>query len=375
MMTSILLFTGAACALCLAGCAMPHGTPTSKEPFATTPDGKAVYVYTLRNSKGAEARILNYGGIVISLTMPDKSGKMGDVVLGHNDFPMYITNSTYFGALIGRYGNRIANGKFSLDGKTYTLAQNNNQNSLHGGIKGFDKVIWDVTPMETKNGPALQMTYLSKDGEEGFPGNLNVTAVYTLTDDNALRVDFTATTDKPTICNLTHHSYFNLEGGAGDILNYEVMINGDKFTPVDATLIPTGVLQPVQGTVFDFTTPTKIGARINNDDEQLKRGGGYDHNWVLNKKAGDLSLAARVTDANSGRVLEVWTTEPGLQFYTGNFIGDMPGKYGQTYHNRSGFAMEPQTYPDAPNHPDFPSCTLRPGETYHNTIIYKFSTL
>lgn len=340
-----------------------------KESFNATVDGKAVDVYTLQNSKGVEARILNYGGIVVSLKVPDKNGKPGDIVLGYDDFEPYRANRGYLGALIGRYGNRIANGKFSLDGKTYTLAQNNGTNSLHGGLKGFDKVVWDAKI----KGSALELTYLSKDGEEGFPGNLRVTVLYTLTEENGLRVDFTATTDQPTVCNLTQHSYFNL-AGAGNILNHEVMIAADKITPVGSNLIPTGELRPVKGTPFDFTKPTKIGARIGTDDEQLRFGNGYDHNFVLNKNGRELALAARVTEPTSGRVMEVLTTEPAMQFYSGNFLPDVQGKNGARYSKHSGFAMEPQVYPDSPNQPDFPSPILKPGQTYQNTIIYRFTT-
>jgi aldose 1-epimerase len=372
MITSILFLLGALCAICLAGCAVPF-VPPEKRPFGTTSDGQAVDIYTLRNSKGCEARILNYGGIVVSLKVPDKNGEFGDVVLGFDDFAPYRTNGPYLGALIGRYGNRIANGKFTLDGKTYTLAQNNGSNSLHGGLKGFDKAIWTTKPIPNKLGPALELTYLSKDGEEGFPGNLRVTVVYTLTEDNALRTGFTATTDQPTLCNLTQHSYFNL-AGRGDILNHEVTIAADKFTPVDSRLIPTGELRPVHGLSIDFTTPVKIGARIHNHDPEIQSGSGYDHNYVLNKKTGELALAARVTEETSGRVMEVLTTEPGMQFYSGNFIGDLPGKNGLQYHKHSGFAMEPEHFPDSPNHPEFPSTVLRPGQTYRNTIIYRFTT-
>lgn len=367
-----LFIAGAAFVLGLAGCETQHGVLPAGEPFGTSPDGQSVKVYTLHNSRGVEARIMNYGGIVVSLKVPDKDGTIGDVVLGFDSFEPYKKNSPYFGAIIGRYGNRIADGKFTLDGKQYTLAQNNGVNHLHGGIKGFDKVIWEVKPFHNGDGEALKLTYLSKDGEEGYPGNLNVTAIYTLTEDNSLRVDFTATTDKPTLCNLTHHSYFNL-AGTGDILNHEVMIPSDKYTPV-ATLIPTGELRPVKGTPFDFNTPVKIGARIHDSDSQIQAANGYDHNWVLNKKGSELSLAARVTEPTSGRVLEIYTTEPGMQFYTANFMGDLPGKNGVEYHNRSGFAMEPQHFPDSPNHSEFPSTVLRPGETYRNTITYHFTT-
>jgi len=359
-------------ALFLAGCAShtPMSGSITKSPFGQA-DGKAVELYTLRNSKGAEAQICNYGGIVTSLKVADKNGNFSDVVLGYDNLEGYIKATPYFGCLVGRYGNRIANGKFTLNGKEYKLAQNNGQNSLHGGVKGFDKVVWDVIKA---TGNSLQLQYLSKDGEEGFPGDLNITAVYTLTEDNALRLDFTARTDADTHCNLTHHSYFNF-AGKGDILNHVVTINADKFTPVDANLIPTGELRPVKGTQFDFTKPTVVGLRINNDDEQLKLGKGYDHNWVLNKsRAGELTLAATVTESTSGRVMEVWTTEPGMQFYTGNFLdGTITGKTGWKYEFRNGFCMEPQHYPDSPNQPNFPTTVLKPGQTYKNTIIYKFS--
>jgi len=306
--------------------------------------------------------------------VPDKNGKLGDVVLGYDNLDGYLKSSPYFGCLVGRYGNRIAKGKFTLDGQIYTLATNNGPNSLHGGIKGFDKVVWSAKPMVTPLGPALELKYVSKDGEEGYPGNLSVTAVYTLTEDNALRLDYTATTDKDTVLNLTHHSYFNLRGH-GDNLDHVVQINADKFTPVDSTLIPTGELKPVDGTPFDFRKPTPIGARVNADDEQIKFGGGYDHNWVINKQPGELALQATVYEPETGRVLKVWSTEPGLQFYGGNFLdGSITGKGGWVYQYRNAFCMEPQHFPDSPNHPNFPSVVLKPGQTYKNTIIYKFST-
>jgi aldose 1-epimerase len=370
------------CATFLMGCAAPSGSggtrpasQISSESFGRTPDGTPVLLFTLRNSHGAEVKIMNYGGIVESLKAPDKHGKMGDVVLGYDNLDAYIKESPYFGALVGRYGNRIAKAKFTLDGKEYTLATNNGPNSLHGGKKGFDKVVWEPKVLATPEGPALQLRYLSKDGEEGFPGNLSVTATYTFTEDNALRLDYEATTDKDTIVNLTQHSYFNLALN-GDILNHVVMIDADKFTPVDSTLIPTGELRLVDGTPFDFRKPTPIGARINEDNEQLKLGGGYDHNWVLNKKPGELKLAARVQEPTSGRVLEVLTTEPGLQFYTGNFLnGKITGKGGVVYNKRNALCMEPEHFPDSPNHPEFPSVVLKPGDTYRNTIIFKLSVV
>jgi aldose 1-epimerase len=360
----------------LIGCASTPSTETqvSRKPFGQTADGKEVYLFTLRNAKGAEALISNYGGIVTSLKVPDRSGKLGDVVLGYDNLPDYIKDSPFFGALIGRYGNRIARGKFTLDGQEYTLATNNYPNALHGGLKGFDKVVWEPTLLTGSESPGLKLTYVSKDGEEGYPGKLSVTVVYTLTEDNALKIEYTATTDKDTVVNLTQHSYFNL-AGKDSILDHVVMIPADKFTPVDGTLIPTGDLKPVEGTPFDFRTPTAIGARIGQDDEQLKFGKGYDHNWVINRPMGELGLMARVTEPTTGRVMEVFSTEPGLQFYSGNFLdGTLKGKGGRVYQFRSGFCMEPQHFPDSPNKPQFPSVVLKPGQIYRNTIIYKFST-
>jgi aldose 1-epimerase len=362
----------------LVGCTTTSRTPNQRaqisvKTFGPPQNGIAVDLYTLRNNNGVEAAICNYGGLVISFKMPDRFGRFGDVVLGYDKLADYIKDTPYFGAMIGRYGNRIAKGKFTLDGKEYTLAVNNGPNALHGGLKGFDKVVWEPKILARSEGPSLQLRYTSKDGEEGYPGNLSVTAVYTLTDDNALKLEYTATTDKDTVINLTQHSYFNL-AGKGDILNHTVMIPADKFTPVDSTLIPTGELKPVEGTPFDFRTPTPIGARIGQDDEQLKFGGGYDHNWVINKPMGKLGLMARVFEPTSGRVLEVLSTEPGLQFYTGNFLdGKLTGKGGWVYQRRNAFCMEPQHYPDSPNQPNFPSVVLKPGQVYKNTIIFKFS--
>lgn len=365
-------------ALWITGCATSNSRSMNPSitqiPFGQA-DGQSVTLYTLRNSRGAEARIMNYGGIVQSLRVPDRHGNFDDVVLGYDDLAGYVANNPYFGCLVGRYGNRIGGAKFTLDGKTYTLAANNGPNSLHGGLKGFDKVVWNARTLVTKAGPALELTYVSKDGEEGFPGNLKVTAVYSLTEDNALRLDYTATTDKPTVCNLTHHSYFNLRGqGRGDILGHEVYINADKTTPVDKDLITTGEYASVAGTPFDFRKPMAIGARIDDPDTQLQYGPGYDHNWVINKPLGQLGLQARVYEPTTGRVMEVWSDEPGLQFYAGNFLdGTITGKSGAVYQHRTGFCMEPQHYPDSPNKPNFPSVVLRPGETFKNTIIYKFS--
>jgi aldose 1-epimerase len=344
----------------------------SRQSFGQTADGTPVDLFTIRNSRGAEVKISNYGGIVTSFKVPDRHGRMGDVVLGYDTLADYIKSSPYFGCLVGRYGNRIAKGKFNLNGSEFTLATNNGPNALHGGLKGFDKVVWTPKILATPAGPALELHYVSGDGEEGYPGALAVTALYTLTEDNGLKLDYTATTDKETVVNLTQHSYFNL-AGSGDVLRHEVMIKADKFTPVDNTLIPTGELRPVQGTPFDFSKPTPIGARIGQEDEQLKFGNGYDHNWVLSKPPGKLDVIATVYEPTTGRVLEVLSTEPGLQFYTGNFLdGTLTGKGGWVYKFRNALCLEPQHFPDSPNHPDFPSTVLKPGQEYHNTI-YRFS--
>lgn len=336
-------------------------------------DGMPVDLYTLTNDRRMQAQITNYGGIVVSLRAPDRQGKFGDVVLGYDNLDGYIKQNPFFGSLVGRYANRIAKGKFSLDGKEYTLVTNNNENHLHGGTKGFDKRVWAAREVRGKNGVGLTLTYVSKDGEEGYPGNLSVTVTYTLTNNNELRIDYAATTDKNTILNLTNHSYFNL-AGAGDVLSHEILINADQFTPVDKTLIPTGELGRVAGTPMDFTQSTAIGARINGEHEQILFGGGYDHNWVLKKKTGQLGLAARVYEPKSGRVMEVFTTQPGVQFYTGNFLdGSITGKGGQVYNKRYGFCLETQHFPDSPNKPDFPTVVLKPKEKYAQTTIYKFS--
>jgi aldose 1-epimerase len=346
-----------------------------KEPreFGKLPSGETVELYTLKNAKGVEVDISTYGGVVTSLKVPDKSGTLGDIVLGFDDLNGYLTPPPYFGALIGRYGNRIGHAQFTLDGVTYKLAKNDGDNSLHGGKRGFDKVLWKAKPGE---GQSLELTYLSKDGEEGYPGNLAVTVVYTLTDNNELKIDYSATTDKDTVLNLTNHSYFNLAGqGEGDILGHQITINADKFTPVDKGLIPTGELRNVEGTPFDFRQPHAIGERIGSSDEQIVLGGGYDHNFVLNRNGDGLSLAARVTEAKSGRVMEVSTTEPAIQFYTGNFLdGTLHGKGGKVYARRSALCLETQHYPDSPNHPDFPTTELKPGGRYHTTTVYRFST-
>ena len=343
------------------------------EVFGTLEDGRQVHVYTLTNRAGVEVRIINYGGIVLSLKVPDRNGIMGDVVLGYDSLDGYADNSPYFGCLVGRFGNRIAGGTFFLNGKTYTLAANNGVNSLHGGVRGFDKRVWAATTKMTSNGPMLGLNYVSQDGEEGYPGTLSVTAVYTLTEDNELALDFTAVTDKDTVVNLTHHSYFNL-ACQGHVLDHVVTLHSNQFTPVNDALIPTGELRQVQGTPFDFRTPERIGARISTPDQQIKYGGGYDHNWVLNKPARKLGLAATVEEPVSGRILDVLTTEPGMQFYTGNALdGTLVGKGGWIYKAHSGLCLEPQHYPDSPNQPSFPTTILKPGQTYTNTILYRFS--
>jgi aldose 1-epimerase len=347
-----------------------------KESFGRTSDGQNVDIYTLTNSRGTEVKIINYGGIVTSLKVADRNGKFDDIVLGFDNLDGYLKNDPYLGAIIGRYGNRIANGRFTLNGVEYKLATNNGENHLHGGIKGFDKVVWTANPKQVRNGSALELTYLSKDGEEGYPGNLAAKVVYTLTNANDLKIDYSATTDKDTIVNLTHHSYFNLAGqGNGDILDHLLVVNANRFTPTDAGSIPTGELRSVLGTPFDFTHATTIGARINQDYDQLKLGKGYDHNFVLNGRMGILRRVAQVSERTTGRVMEVWTTEPGLQLYTGNFLdGSLTGKDGKVYQQRYGFCLETQHHPDSPNKPAFPTTVLRKGGRYHTTTVYRFLT-
>lgn len=355
----------------------PKKADIKKESFGTLPNGKRIDIYTLRNKNGLEFKIMNYGGAIVSAKVPDKNGNIADIALGYDSLKGYLKNNPYFGPIVGRYANRIAKGKFTLNGKEYTLATNDGPNHLHGGIKGFDKKVWNAVPEKVKKGVALKLHYLSKDGEEGYPGNLNVTVTYTLTNNNELRIDYSATTDKTTIVNLTNHTYWNL-AGKGDILNHKMMINANKFTPVDSTLIPTGELKDVAGTPFDFRKPRTIGSRINENNLQLKyANGGYDLNWVLNKNVPDsLTLAVRVTEPTSGRVLEIWTTEPGIQFYSGNFLnGSIVGKNGHVYRKHDAFVIEAQHFPDSPNHPNFPSVVLRPGEKYRQITIYKFGTI
>lgn len=372
--TAALLLLCSVVSLGLAPAAEGRGLP-KRESFGRTRDGQAVDIYTLKNARGAEARITTYGGAVVSLKVPDRAGKFDDVVLGFDDIEGYQKTTTYIGSLVGRYANRIAKGRFTLDGKEYTLATNNGENHLHGGLRGFDKVVWKARPLAVRGGSALELTYLSKDGEEGYPGNLNVRVVYTLTDANELKIDYYATTDKDTVINLTNHNYYNLAGqGSGDILGHLLTLNASRFTPTDAGAIPTGELRPVKGTPFDFTRPTAIGARIEQDEEQLKLGKGYDHNFVVNGRAGVLRLAARVTEPTTGRAMEVWTTEPGVQLYTGNYLdGSDIGKGGKPYRYRYGFCLETQHFPDSPNHPAFPSTVLRKGGRFRSTTVYKFS--
>lgn len=347
-----------------------------KKAFGKTSDGKPADLYVLTNSSGMQAAITNYGGILVSLKVPDRQGKIDDVVLGYDSVAGYVTDKAFLGATIGRYGNRIAQAKFSLNGNTYMLAKNDGPNTLHGGVKGFNKVFWDAKPISGRDSQSLQLTYLSKDGEEGYPGNLKVQVTYTLTENNELKIDYEATTDKETVVNLTNHAYYNLAGqGEGDILDHMLTIHADRFTPVDATLIPTGHLQSVKGTPFDFTKAFAVGSRIVKDDDQLNLGKGYDHNFVLNAGQNPSPVpAAMLYEPKSGRVMEVSTTEPGIQFYSGNFLdGTIKGKGGKVYKHRYALCLETQHYPDSPNQPDFPSTVLKAGEKYKTTTIYAFS--
>jgi aldose 1-epimerase len=347
----------------------------TKELFGTLPDGRKVGLYLLTNENGMQTSITTFGGILTSLAAPDRKGRLADVVLGFDGLDGYLASHPYFGTIIGRYGNRIANGTFDLDGQIYTLARNNDENHLHGGVSGFDKALWAAQSLSTPEGPRLRLTHVSADGEEGYPGRLDVTVDYTLTHENELRIEYRATTDKPTHVNLTNHSYFNLAGaGGGEILDHEVMINADHFTPVDDGLIPTGEIRGVEGTPMDFREPVAIGARIDDGDEQLQIGSGYDHNFVLNRADGELSFAARVFEPTSGRVMEILTREPGVQFYTANFLdGSVIGKGGTAYGRRCAFCLETQHFPDSPNRPEFPTTVLRPGEVYETTTVYRFS--
>lgn len=342
--------------------------------FGVTPDGKNASLFTLENSHGMTVKLTNYGGIVTELHVPDKNGNIGDVVLGYDNLNDYIKGSPYFGAIVGRYGNRIDKGKFTLDGVEYTLATNNDKNHLHGGVKGFDKVVWDATPFTHVDEAGVELTYVSVDGEEGYPGTLTAKVTYSLSNANELKIEYLATTDKPTVVNLTHHGYFNLAGqGNGDILSHELMLNADRYTPIDEGLIPTGQLPSVKDTPMDFTEPVAIGARISQDFQQLKFGKGYDHNWVLNESDEPMKLAAKVYEPTTGRMMEVLTTEPGIQFYCGNFLDSSNvGKVGKVYQHRYGFCLETQHFPDSPNNPDFPTTILRPGDAYKSTTVYRF---
>jgi aldose 1-epimerase len=346
-----------------------------KESFGKTTGGEQIDLYRLSNKKGMEVSITNFGATVVTLKVPDKAGKAADIVLGYDTLEGYEKGTSYFGATVGRYGNRIAGGKFSLDGTMYTLPKNNGENTLHGGIVGFNKKVWKAREIGSKEGESLEMTYLSADGEEGFPGNLSTKVVFTLpADRNELKIDYTATTDKDTVLNLTNHSYFNLSGeGNGNILDHVLTLHAKQFTPVDKGLIPTGELRNVTGTPFDFNSATAIGKRINESDEQLVFGKGYDHNWVVTRAGSGLSLAAEAYDPKSGRKLEVLTTEPGVQFYSGNFLDGAKGKGNKPYPQRAAFCLETQHFPDSPNHPNFPSTVLKPNAVFHSETVFRFS--
>ena len=341
----------------------------TKAPFGLMPGGERIEIFSLANDHDMEVRIINYGGIIASIKTPDRDGQLDDVVLGHDSLEGYLHRSRYFGALIGRFANRIGRGRFALNDTEYQLAINNGQNHLHGGVKGFDKVVWDAQEIDE----GVQLTYLSHDGEESYPGNLKATVTYRVNNANELRIDYDATTDRDTIVNLTNHSYFNL-AGSGTILDHELQIEADAFTPIDEALIPTGEISSVKGTPMDFTSPAPIGARIGADDQQLRIAGGYDHNFVLRGDLGTLKTAARAYEPQTGRVMEVFTNQPGLQFYSGNVLdGTLVGKSGRAYTKHSGCCFEAQHFPNSPNQPDFPSTVLRPGEQYHHTTIYRFS--
>jgi aldose 1-epimerase len=345
--------------------------------FGVTPAGEKVDLYTLTNAKGLQVGIITWGGTCVFLKVPDRHGNLGDILLGHDTLKGYLTHDTspYFNCLVGRNGNRIGKGTFSIDGVAYTLAINNGENHLHGGIVGFDQKIWTAKPITQDSAVCLELKYTSSDGEEGYPGTLAVTVVYRLTKANELVIDYMATTDKATLCNLTNHNYYNLAGAQRDCLDHQLTIDADQITPVDAGLIPTGAMIPVAGTPFDFTRPKAIGKNIAADDQQIKYGPGYDHNFVLNKtEPGELAKAAEVYEPTTGRIMEVWTTEPGIQFYSGNFLdGSVTGKGGKVYRKHDGFCLETQHYPDSPNKPQWPTTVLRPGETYKTTTAHKFS--
>jgi aldose 1-epimerase len=347
----------------------------SNRRWGSLPSGEPIDLFTLRNARGVEASITNYGGRLVELKVPDRAGHSEDIVLGFDSLDGYLGPNPYFGALVGRFANRIANGQFELGGQTYTLLKNNGSNALHGGAKGFDKVAWKAAVVTSNGGPALELRYLSTDGEEGYPGNLDVVVTYSLSEDNVLRIDYAATTDRDTVLNLTNHSYFNLAGHAhGNILDQRVTLNASRFTPVGSNLIPTGDLHSVEGTPFDFRQAAPIGARIDANDEQIQFGKGYDHNFVLNRSDSGLSAAARVHDPHSGRIMDVLTTQPGMQFYTGNHIhGEIQGKGGAVYGARGGYCCETQRFPDAPNQPTFPTAALKAGDRYREATAFRFS--
>ncbi len=364
------------CLIALAAAPAAFAKPTvARDPFGTQPDGTRVERYTLTNAAGMQVQLINYGGIITAIRVPDRKGALADVVLGYDTLEGYLQNPAYLGALVGRYANRIGKARFTLDGKTYTLAANNDGNTLHGGLEGFDKAVWHAESFEKPNAVGVILTHTSPDGDEGFPGALSMRVTYTLTNANEISLDYSATTDKLTVVNLTHHDYFNLAGeGSGNVLGHLLMIDAERYTPVDSTMIPTGQLASVAGTPMDFRKLTPVGARIDADNEQLRLGAGYDHNFVIDHKGhGDLTLAARVEEPRSGRVLEVRTTEPGVQLYTANHL-DAIGKSGHAYHARDAFCLETQHYPDSPNKPAFPTTTLRPGQTFHSRTVYAFST-
>ena len=346
----------------------------SRQEYGKGADDVPVYLFVLTNDRGMEARITNYGGIVTALMVPDRNGAAGDVVLGRDTLDEYVEENPYFGCIAGRYANRIDGGRFALSGKVYTLARNDGEHHLHGGVRGFDKRIWRAEEVREAGGEGVALCRVSQSGEEGYPGTLSARVAYTLTKDNELKIAYSATTDRDTVVNLTHHGYFNL-ACSGDILGHEITIYADRFTPINSGLIPTGELRNVRATPMDFTRPTAIGSRIGEGDKQLRFGDGYDHNWVLNHGGGWLSLAARVYEPASGRAMDVYTTEPGLQFYSGNFLdGSVTGKGGRAYGHRSGLCLETQRFPDSPNQPGFPSCVLRPGEVYMHQTVFRFYT-
>ena len=371
--------------LCIAWTPLAFGFPASspapqtlkitKEAFGVLPGGKAVDLYTLTNAHRMKIRVMTYGGVIVSLNVPDRSGLSADIVLGYEHLEGYLAKSPYFGAIVGRFGNRIKDARFTLDGKEYTLGKNNPPNTLHGGFKGFDKVLWQAQSFEHKDEVGLTLQYTSPDGEEGYPGTLHATVTYTLNDKNEFRIHYEATTDKATPITLASHSAFNLAGeGSGDILGHVLMLNADRYTPFDSTLIPTGKIVSVKGTPLDFTTPTAVGLRIGEKNNQLAYGHGYDSNFVINRHGPGLALAARIYEPATGRVMVIDTTEPGEQFYSGNSLdGTITGKHGHVYRQHSGFCLLTQHYPDSPNRPEFPSCILRPGQTYESTTVYKFS--